>query len=315
MARYIIKRLGLMVLTLWIIITITFILMHAVPGDPLSSMPRELPAQIKANYYSKYSLDKPLVFQYFAYLSNVVHGNLGESLVYPGREVKDIIRQYAPATAQLGIQSITLGFLIGTTLGIIAALKRNKWQDRIIMIISLLGVSIPSFILAALLQYEFSVKHMWFPSTGWEGISYTILPTIALSFSAIATYARFMRASSLDVLCQDYILTAKAKGVSRTRLIFKHVLRNAIIPAITILAMQIGNIMAGSFVIESIFAIPGLGSNFVLSVTNRDYTMIMGLTVFYAVIYILCIMAADLLYSIADPKIKLNSDNDRRRQW
>jgi oligopeptide transport system permease protein len=306
MLKFILKRLGYMFITLWIIITITFIMMHSIPGDPLSSLARELPPQIKANYYAKYGLDKPVSEQYIIYLKNILQGDLGESLTNPGRDVKETIMKYAPATAQLGLQAIGMGFFIGIILGITSAFYRNKWPDYVVMIIALLGVSIPNFVLAALLQYEFTVRNAWLPTTGWGGFTYTILPSIALSFTALATYARFMRTSCLDVIGKDYILTAKAKGVSNLSLIWKHIIRNAILPSLTILGPQIANIMVGSFVIENIFAIPGIGSNFVSSVSNRDYPMIMGMTIFYAAIYIICILIVDVLYSLVDPRIKLN---------
>jgi len=297
-----------MCITLWIVITVTFMLMHAIPGDPLSRLARELPPQIKVNYYEKYGLDKPVIGQYFIYIKNIIHGDLGESLTNPGRGVKETIQKYAPVTAILGFQSIVIGFFVGNILGIIAALNRNKWTDYLVMIIALLGVSIPSFVLAALLQYVFTVQNVWLPTTGWSGFSYTILPSIALSFSVFATYARFMRTSCLDVIGQDYILTAKAKGVSKLSLIWNHITRNAILPSITILGPQLANIMVGSFVIERIFAIPGIGTNFVSSISNRDYTMIMGMTIFYAALYIFAILIVDVLYSIVDPRIRLNGE-------
>ncbi|GAA0784573.1 ABC transporter permease [Hathewaya limosa] len=309
MFKFILKRLGYMLLTLYIAITITFFLIHAIPGDPLADLARKLPPQIKANYYAKYGLDKPLAVQYGTFMKNLVfHGDLGESLTYPGRSVVDTIKEYAPISGKIGIQSIVLGFGLGVTLGIIAAFNRNKGADYFVMFIAILGISIPSFVLAALLQYVFTVKYTLLPTTGWGEFQHTILPTIAMSFGSIATYARYMRANCLDVLGQDYILTAEAKGVSKISLVFKHVLRNAILPVITILGPQIAMIFIGSFVVESIFSIPGLGQYFVSSVQNRDYTMVMGQTIFMASLYIIALVVVDILYGIVDPRIKLSSD-------
>ncbi|AWZ49164.1 peptide ABC transporter permease [Clostridiaceae bacterium 14S0207] len=309
MFKFILKRLGYMLLTLYIAITITFFLIHAIPGDPLADLARKLPPQIKANYYAKYGLDKPLAVQYGTFMKNLVfHGDLGESLTYPGRSVVDTIKEYAPISGKIGIQAIVLGFGLGVTLGIIAAFNRNKGADYFVMFIAILGISIPSFVLAALLQYVFTVKYTLLPTTGWGEFQHTILPTIAMSFGSIATYARYMRANCLDVLGQDYILTAEAKGVSKISLVFKHVLRNAILPVITILGPQIAMIFIGSFVVESIFSIPGLGQYFVSSVQNRDYTMVMGQTIFMASLYIIALVVVDILYGIVDPRIKLSSD-------
>lgn len=213
MGKYILKRLGYMILTLWIVITITFALMHAIPGDPLAANARRLPPQIRANYYAKYGLDKPVTTQYVVYMKNLLKGDLGESLAFAGRSVNTVIKDGLPASARIGVQAVFIGFALGIALGIVAAFNRNKWPDYIVMFIALLGVSIPSFVFAALLQYLFTVKHMLLPTTGWGTFKHTILPTIALCLSPLAIYARYMRNECLDVLGQDYILTAKAKGV------------------------------------------------------------------------------------------------------
>jgi oligopeptide transport system permease protein len=305
MLRYILKRLAYMALTLWVVITITFFLMHAIPGDPLSSLARELPAHTKANYYAKYGLDKSLLEQYGIYLKNLLHGDLGESLKYPGREVKAEILKYAPASARLGLQAVCIGFVLGITLGLAAAFKRNRWPDYMVTTAALLGVSVPSFVMAALLQYIFAVKNSWLPATGWGGFAFTILPSIALSTSVLAIFARVMRTSTLDVIGQDYIITAKAKGSGGLPFVWKHVIRNAVLPSVTLLGPQIAGIITGSFVIENIFAIPGIGSYFVTSVFNRDYTMIMGMTVFYALVYMMALLLVDIAYAFIDPRIRL----------
>ncbi len=308
MLKFTLKRFGYMLVTLFISITITFMLVHAIPGDPLASMARNLPPQIKANYYAKYGLDQPVIIQYGKFMSNLVlHGDMGESLAYSGRSVGKTIASYAPISARIGGQAILIGFTIGVILGILAAFKRGRWPDYLVMFIAILGISVPSFVIASLLQYFLTVKWMVLPSTGWGQFKHTILPTIALSFASIATYARYMRANCLDVIGQDYILTAKAKGVSKLSLVFKHVIRNAILPAITLLGPQIANIFIGSFVVESIFAIPGLGQYFVSSISDRDYTMVMGQTIFISALFILSLFIVDIVYGLVDPRIRVSN--------
>jgi len=285
-------------------------LIHAIPGDPLASMARNLPPQIRANYYAKYGLNEPVIVQYGKFISNLVlHGDMGESLAYAGRSVGKTIASYAPISARIGGQAIALGFTIGVILGILAAFKRGKWPDYLVMFIAILGISVPSFVIASLLQFGFTVHWMILPSTGWGEFKHTILPTIALSFGSIATYARYMRANCLDVIGQDYILTAKAKGVSKLSLVFKHVIRNAILPAITLLGPQIANIFIGSFVVESIFAIPGLGQYFVSAISDRDYSMIMGQTILVSALFIVALFVVDIVYGLVDPRIRVSNSN------
>ncbi|SKA83729.1 oligopeptide transport system permease protein [Clostridium sp. USBA 49] len=308
MLKFIAKRIGYMFVTLFIIITITFMLMHIMPGDPLTTGQKKLPEQARINFRAKYGLDKSVPEQYLTYIKNVAKGDLGESMVYAGRNVSDVIKEHAPKSARIGIQSIVLGFLLGCILGIIAAFNRGRWPDYLVIFIALLGVSIPSFVVAALLQYTFTVKFKLLPTTGYGSFKYTILPSIAMSFSSIATYARYMRANALDVIGQDYILTAKAKGVSKISLTWKHIIRNAILPAITLLGPQIAGVLTGSFVIETIFSIPGLGSYFVNSVTDRDFTMIMGQTIFVAALYIFSLVIVDIVYGLIDPRIRISGE-------
>ncbi len=310
MLKFTLKRFGYMLVTLFISITITFMLIHAIPGDPLASMARNLPPQIRANYYAKYGLNEPVIVQYGKFISNLVlHGDMGESLAYAGRSVGKTIASYAPISARIGGQAIALGFTIGIILGILAAFKRGKWPDYLVMFIAILGISVPGFVVASLLQFTFTVHWMVLPSTGWGQFKHTILPTIALSFGSIATYARYMRANCLDVIGQDYILTAKAKGVSKLSLVFKHVIRNAILPAITLLGPQIANIFIGSFVIESIFAIPGLGQYFVSAISDRDYTMIMGQTILVSALFIVALFLVDIIYGLVDPRIRVSNSS------
>lgn len=309
MGKYILKRFGHMLLSLFIITTITFFLMHSIPGDPLAHMAKKLPDQIRANYYAKYGLDKPVIVQYKTFLKNIfTQGNLGESLRYPGRSVTDTISNHAKISGRLGIQALILGVSIGIILGIVAALNRNRWPDYLIMFIAILGITVPIFIIAALLQYIFTVKFELLPTTGWGDFKHTILPTIAMSFGSIATYARYMRSNVLEVINQDYILTAQAKGVSPFNVVRKHVVRNAILPAITILGPQIAGIFTGSFVIEKIFGIPGLGFYYISSINDRDYTMIIGTTVFYAALFVFSQLVVDILYGVIDPRIRVSKD-------
>ena len=311
MLRYILKRLFSMLITLLIVITIVFFLVRMVPGDPLASMARNLPEQVKANFYAKYGLDKPLVTQYFLYMKGLLRGDFGDSLVYIGRPIKTIISDAIPPSLRINVQALLFGVTTGIILGTIAAYKRNKWPDHLVMFIAILGVSIPSFVLATGLQYFLSVKFRLLPTVGWttkfgvKQLKYSIMPTIALSFGIIATYARYMRASVLDVLQQDYILTAKAKGVTGVQLALKHVLRNAILPAITILGPQIAGVIIGSFVIESIFGIPGFGQVYVSAITNRDFTQILGQTVIINALYIFSLLVVDIVYGMVDPRIKV----------
>jgi oligopeptide transport system permease protein len=309
MFKFILKRIGYMFVTIWIVATITFMLIHAIPGDPLAGMARKLPEQIRINFYEKYGLNDTVVVQYGRFMKNIVlHADLGESLAYPGRKVTDVIKLHTPVSARLGIQAVSMGFFIGVSLGILAAFNRGKWPDYIVMFIAILGVSVPNFVMASLLQYFFTVQNMWLPTTGWGEFRHTVLPSIALSFGSIAIYARYMRANTLDVIGQDYILTAKSKGITKLSLVWNHVIRNAILPAITILGPQLAGIFVGAFVIESIFAIPGLGFNFVTAVGDRDYTMVLGQTVFICALVIVAYVLVDIVYGLVDPRIRLTGE-------
>lgn len=310
MGRYVVKRIAYMFLTLWIITTLTFFLMHSIPGDPLAHMAKNLPEQIKINYYKRYGLDQPVTVQYAKFMKNVLtEGDLGQSLRYPGRSVTDTILTNAKVSGRLGLQAIAVGVTIGIVLGIVAALNRNRWPDYLVMFIAILGVTVPVFIIAALLQYFFTVKFELLPTTGWGKFKHTILPTLAMCLGSIATYARYMRSNVLEVINQDYILTAQAKGVSQFNIVRKHVLRNAILPAITILGPQIAGVFTGSFVIERMFGIPGLGFYYINSINDRDFTMIIGTTVFYAALFVVSQLVVDLLYGVVDPRIRVSKNS------
>ena len=306
MLAYIIKRIFNAVLVLWVVITITFGLMHAIPGGPFT-VEKSLPPVVLKSIEERYKLNDPLYKQYGDYLTNLVHGDLGPSFKYPGRSVNDIIKDGFPVSFQLGMEAVLIAVIIGIPAGVLAAVKQGKWQDHAVNFCTTLGVAVPSFVVAALLIYVLSTKLHLLPSAMWEGWQYQIMPALALSGMPMSFIARLTRSSMLDVLGQDYIKTARAKGLSRLTVLFKHALPNSLIPVITYIGPMAAGILTGSFVIESIFAIPGLGQYFVTSIYNRDYTVILGVTIFYSVIVIVLNMLVDLIYPLLDPRIKIGS--------
>lgn len=308
MAKYIVKRLFMMIATLFAVTTVTFFLMRAIPGDPLASMARTLPEQTKLNYYAKYGLDKPLFEQYVIYMKNLLKGDLGESVVFPGRSVSETIITTSPVSATTGGIALVLGLIIGIGLGIIAALNKNKWPDYVVMFIAILGITIPVFVMASLLQYLFAVKMRILPTSGWGQPKHMIIPVIVLSFGTIATYARYIKSSMLDTMGQDYVLTARAKGLSEFQVISRHVMRNSLLPAVTILAGRIVGIFTGSFVIERMFSIPGIGFYYINSINSNDYSMILGTTIFYAALFVVVQFVVDFVYMLIDPRIRIVSD-------
>lgn len=304
MAKFIFKRFCYMVISLWLIITVTFFLMRIAPGNPFSSEKKVTP-EVEANLNAFYGLDQPWYNQYFDYIKSVVTWDFGPSFKYKSQTVNDIINEGFPVSALLGLEAILLAVSFGVALGVIAALKHNRWQDYSAMIIAVIGISIPSFILATFLQYFLSMKLQIFPVARWESFMHTVLPAIALAASPMAFIARLTRSSMLEVLSNDYIKTAKAKGLSKTTITFKHAIRNALLPVVTYLGPLTAGVLTGSFIIEKIFGIPGLGSHFVTSINNRDYTVIMGVTVFYSIILLVCVLLVDIAYGFIDPRIKL----------
>ena len=307
MFKYTIKRICYMIITLFAVATITFFLMRSIPGDPLASMARTLPEQTKANYYAKYGLDQPLFTQYLMYMKGLLHFDLGESILYAGRSVTGEITRTSPISGMVGGTALIIGTLIGVVLGIIAALKKNRWPDYIVMFIAILGATIPVFVLASLMQYVFAVKLGWFPASGWGKPSNMVLPVIVMGFGSVATYARYIKSSMLDTLGQDYVLTARAKGLSERAVILKHVLRNSLLPAVTIFSSSVVGVFTGAFVTEKMFSIPGIGFYYVSSINSNDYTMIMGTTVFYAALFIIMQLVVDFAYMILDPRIRVSS--------
>lgn len=312
MLKYVLKRLGMGFVTLFAIITITFVIMHNIPGNPFATESR-MPEAVKKNMMAYYNLDKPLAQQYLAYLKNLSHFDLGPSTKSKTRTVNDFIADNFPVSAKLGIIGFCFALVIGILLGIVAALKRNSWPDYLCTIIAIIGVSVPSFILSTLLIEIFALKLGIVPTSGWGGMDTIILPAIAISMMPIAYIARMMRSSMIEVLGQDYIRTAKAKGLSQVKIIWRHALRNSLIPVITVVGTTFANIVVGSFVIENIFRIPGLGKYFVQSITNRDYSVILGTTIFYSVILISVYIIVDILYVLVDPRIKLTSESKKSR--
>lgn len=304
MKKYILKRLVISIITIWLIATCSFFLLRTLPGNPFSTT-QLLSVEMQERMMSYYGLDRPLIEQYFTFMMNLLHGDFGYSLKYVGQSVNGIIAEKFPVSAQLGIQAYLLSFPIGVLFGIIAARHRGRAIDYSLVGFSVLGVSVPAFILASLLQYVFAIKLKLLPVALWSSFRHTILPTIALSIGSIAGKTRLMRTLMLEVLTEDYVKTAKAKGLPTWRIIWSHQVRNAIIPMIPSLGMEIVSILMGSFVVEQIFAVPGIGAFFVTSVQSLDYTMTLGLTVFFGVFVVAANFIIDLIYGLVDPRIRI----------
>ncbi|MGZ3836687.1 MAG: oligopeptide ABC transporter permease [Mucilaginibacter sp.] len=304
MKGYIAQRLSYMIITLFVIVSITFFLMQLLPGTPFTN-PEKLSAEQLHQMNEKYGLNQPVAIQYLDYIKGLATGDLGISYQYEGRSVNEILSNRIGPSALVGFQALVIGSIIGLVLGIIAALNHNSFLDYGSVTIAVLGMSIPSFVFAALMQYFIGVKLEWLPAALWEGYEYTVMPSLALSVTVIATVARFFRTEMLEVLGQDYIVTARAKGLSEKAVVFKHIIRNAIIPVITILGPLSVAIMTGTLVIEKIFSVPGLGEQFTKSILVNDYSVIMGVTLMYSVLFIGIVFIVDILYGIIDPRISI----------
>ncbi|MBL6715238.1 MAG: hypothetical protein RLZZ174_131 [Pseudomonadota bacterium] len=311
MGRYALKRLLQGLITIWFIATATFAAMHAVPGDPLSNEKATTEA-IRKNLEARYGLDRP-VFpdQYLIFLGNMAKGDFGLSFTQQNRRVNDIIGDAFPVSAQLGVLAITFAAIGGVLLGAFTALKRNRWPDVTVMLAVILGISVPSFVFAALGQLALvnineALGFTFLPVAGWGDISQMIMPALVLGLSTLAFLTRLMRSSMLEVLTADYIRTARAKGVSEAGIFWRHALRNASLPVITVLGPAIAAITTGGFVVELVFAIPGLGRAFVEAVQQLDYTLIMGTTVFYGSFLVFMVIIVDLLYGLIDPRVRLS---------
>lgn len=304
MLKYVVKRIGLAIVTIWAVATITFFLMNMVPGGPFLSE-KAISPQATAALEAKYGLDKPILQRYGTYMADALHGDFGDSLKQRGRTVMGIIKMKFPVSARLGGVSVLVALTLGIPLGCIAAIKRGKFLDSFISVVATCGIAVPSFVICTVLMYFFGVKLAWFPTMGLSSPKHFVMPVMALAFYPTAYIMRLMRSSMLDVLGQDYMRTAKAKGLSGVVSLFKHALRNAVLPVITYVGPMLAYTVTGSFVVEKIFTIPGLGGEFIGAIQGRDYTLIMGTTIFLATLIIVMNVIVDIVYKIVDPRIKL----------
>lgn len=310
MMAYFAKRLLLGLVTIWFIASATFFGMHAVPGDPLAG-DKAMTPQIRANLEAKYGLDQPLGTQYLIYLGNIARGDFGISYTQENRRVNDIIREHFPISATLGILAIVFAGLGGVLWGALTALYRNQWPDMVIMFAVILGISVPSFVVAAISQWSLVGLNLAagttiLPIGGWGSVWHMLVPALVLGLSTMAYLTRLMRSSMLEVVGTDYIRTAKAKGLPPTQIFSRHQLRNAILPVITVLGPAIAGITTGGFVVEIVFAIPGLGRYFVQAIQQLDYTVIMGTTVFYGAFLVFMVILVDLFYGLIDPRVRVD---------
>jgi len=310
MLSYTLKRLLQGVITVWFIATATFLAMHQVPGDPLTS-DKAVPEDIRKNLEEKYGLNKPLTEQYQIFLGNLLKGDFGISFTQKNRRVNDIIREQFPVSATLGILAIVFAALGGILWGALTALYRNKLPDIIIMFLVILGISVPSFVIAALAQLTLvstndGLGFSLLPVAGWGTVQHMLVPSLVLGLGTMAYLTRLMRSSMLEIVNADFVRTAKAKGLPASRIFTRHQLRNAVLPVITVLGPAIAAITTGGFVVESIFAIPGLGRFFVQAVQQLDYTVIMGTTVFYGAFLVFMVILVDLLYGFIDPRVRIS---------
>lgn len=303
MLKYTIKRILIAVLTMFILITAVFFMVQLLPGDPFSDPKVPEATQEKMREY--YGLNDSLFEQYITYMENLLHGDLGYSLRTQGRTVNEIISSAFPFSIDLGIRALIFAVIVGLGLGIVAALNQNRFLDHLSIAIAVIGISIPSFIIATILQYFLSVKLGVLPVALWGDFKSTILPTFALGIGSVATIARLMRTSMIEVANEDFIKTAKAKGLSKGEVTMKHQLRNSMLPVITVMGPLVATLLTGTFVIENIFAIPGLGRHYVISIQTLDYPLILGMTIVYSVFLIVMQLIVDLVYGLVDPRIKI----------
>jgi ABC-type dipeptide/oligopeptide/nickel transport system permease component len=306
---YVLKRLAQGILTIWFIATATFVAMHAVPGDPLSGE-KITNAEIRANVAARYGLDRPILEQYGIYMGAMLRGDFGISYTQQNRRVNDIIRENFPVSATLGVLALAFATFGGILFGALTAIYRNRLPDTVIMFLVIVGISVPSFVLAALAQLGLvtlnsAVGRSLLPVAGWGTVWHMLVPALVLGLSTMAYLTRLMRSSMLEITSSDFVRTARAKGLPPTRIFLKHQLRNAILPVVTVLGPQIALITTGGFVVELVFAIPGLGRYYVDAVQQLDYTVIMGTTVFYGAFLVLMVIAVDIVYGFIDPRVTL----------
>lgn len=306
MTKYILRRILYLFLTLFIIASITFFLMKLLPGMPFTNQNRLSPEQLKI-VKAQYGLDQPVFIQYIRYIGGLFQGNLGTSFQFNNEPVTQLIGQRLAPSMQIGAQAMIVGTIFGILLGAIAAIRKNTWVDTLATFISILGLSIPSFVLAVLLQFYLAFKWHIYPVALWDNFQSSVLPTLALAALPLGNVARFMRTEMVDVMSSDYIELAKSKGNSNWQVVTKHALRNSLIPVVTIIGPMAVSVMTGSMVVENIFSIPGIGEQFVKSITTNDYPTIMGLTIFYSFLLILVILIVDILYGLIDPRIRLGN--------
>lgn len=309
MGKYILKRIGISLITIFVLITVVFMLLHLLPGGPFSMDPKITPA-VRARLESYYGLDQPVIMQYGTYLMNLLHGDFGYSMRFVNRSVASILGSSFPYSFDLGMRALVMAISFGLVLGILSATHRGKKLDVFCVVIAIVGTSVPDFILGGILQYGFGIQWGLLPIAKYKGFEYTILPMVTLGMGMLASIARTMRSSMLEVVGQDYIKTAKAKGLSGVRITWKHQIRNAIMPIITILGPTVAAVLTGTFVVESIFAIPGMGRYYVQSINANDYTLVMGTTLFYGILLVACNAIVDILYGVVDPRIRVDKKQE-----
>jgi len=302
MAKYVLNKVIIALITVFVLATVTFFMMKLSAGDPFASVTTK--AEVQEAQRAYYGLDKPVFEQYLTYMGNLLKGDLGYSMKKTGRTVVDIIKEAFPTSAVLGLTSLFFAEVIGWTFGMLCAQYRNRWPDYVLMVFAVLGIAMPSMVIGPLMRYTFGVALKWLPVTGWGSIEQMIMPSLVLGLGTIAGGTRSMRASMLGVMTQDYVITARAKGISPIRVVMKHEFKNSLVPLVSNLGVGIAGVMMGSFVVESMFLIPGLGRYFVDSVTNLDYPLIMGLTVFYGTVLVTLNLLVDVLYGFLDPRIR-----------
>jgi ABC-type dipeptide/oligopeptide/nickel transport system permease component len=308
MSHYLVRRILSVIPTLWVVYTVTFLVMRATPGGPWdAAIDRPLPPAVIENIRAKYHLDEPIWTQYVLHLGNVLRGDFGASYVNPSQSAGQIVRTFFPTSLKLGLVAMLIGVVVGVTLGVIAAVKQNTVADYAAMFIAVVGISVPSYVMATFLILVLSLRLHWVPTSGWGGIfdSRIVIPALALSLFPAATLARYTRAATLEVLRQPYVVTARAKGLRERAVVSRHVLKNSLIPVVTVGGLTFANIATGSFFIETVCGVPGIGRFFVTAVSGRDYPVLMAVTLLYAGVLILMNLLVDLTYAVLDPRIRL----------
>ena len=303
MVRYVLRRVAIAVLTVFTLATVTFFLSKLLPGDPF--MNEKIPVSVQEKQRAYYGLDQPVFRQYLTYMGNLIQGDLGTSIKFVGRSVWDIIREFFPVSAELGVIALVFAEIIGILFGILCAQFRNRWPDYVLMVFAILGIALPSMVIGPIIRYLFGVQLRWLPVGGWGKWQQVIMPAFVLGLGTIAGNTRSMRACMLAVITQDYVETARAKGMSPVRVVLKHELKNSLVPMLANLGPMIAGVLMGSFVVEQIFVIPGLGKHFVNAVSTLDYPLIMGLTIFYGSFLVVMNLLVDILYGLVDPRIRV----------